>query len=146
YPSRRQVKLNGAPKQGVSAGRPLVLRRWDHRAGDPRKGGLELRDGAAILREGEGNNAWLALENGLRIQFQKSSPANVYRHGDYWLIPARVATGGVIWPHEHGRPKAVPPHGVEHYYAPLAIVSFGKQGVLETQGDCRLKFRIPVAF
>lgn len=145
-PSRRQIKLNGAPKHGDPGARPLLLRRWDHKAGDSRKGGLELRDGAAVLREGEGNNAWLALENGLRIQFHKSSPANVYRPGDYWLIPARVATGGVIWPEEHNRPKAVPPHGVAHHYAPLAIVSFGKNGVLETQGDCRLKFKIPVAF
>jgi uncharacterized protein DUF6519 len=144
--SRRQVTLNGAPKHGDVTSYPHLLRRWDHKAGDPRKGGLELRDGAAILREGEGGNAWLALENGLRIQFQKSSPHNVYRRGDYWLIPARVATGGVIWAHEHGRPKAMPPHGVEHHYAPLAIVSFDKNSVLGVQGDCRLKFRVPLEF
>jgi hypothetical protein len=40
----------------------------------------------------------------------------------------------------------MPPHGVEHHYAPLAIVSFNKNGVLETQGDCRLKFKVPVEF
>jgi hypothetical protein len=145
-PSLRQIMLTGAPKHGDVKSRPHLLQRWDHKAGDPRKGGLELRDGAAILKEGEGNNGWLALEEGLRIQFHKSSPANVYRPGDYWLIPARIATGGIIWPHEHGRPRAVPPHGVEHHYAPLAIVSFNKNGVLETQGDCRLKFRLPVEF
>ena len=64
----------------------------------PGKAALSLRDGAAVLKEGEGNNIWLALEDGLRIQFHKSSPANVYRPGDYWLVPARVATGGIIWP------------------------------------------------
>lgn len=146
WPSRRQIELIGSPKHGDVANRPHLLRRWDHKTGDPRKGGLELRDGAAILKEGEGNNIWLALEDGLRIQFHKSSPANVYRPGDYWLVPARVATGGIIWPLEHGRPRAVPPHGVEHHYAPLAIVSFDKNGVLETQGDCRLKFKVPVEF
>jgi hypothetical protein len=98
--------------------------------GNPKRGGLALRDGAAILREGEGNNAWLSLENGVRIQFQKSTPANRYRTGDYWLIPARVAKGGVIWPHENGKAKAVEPHGIQHYYALLAIVSFDSNGVV----------------
>jgi hypothetical protein len=144
--SRRQIALNGAPRHGNLSHRPHLLRRWDHRAGDPKRGGLELREGAVILKEGEGSNGWLSLENGLRIQFHKSNPANVYRPGDFWLIPARVATGSVIWQHEHGRPKAVPPHGIEHHYAPLAIVSFGSNGVLEAQGDCRLKFNVPVAF
>jgi hypothetical protein len=144
--NRRQVTLSTAPAHGDRKHRHFFLRRWDHRAGDPKRGGLELRDGAAILREGEGNNGWLSLENGLRIQFHKSTPANRYRTGDYWLIPARVATGGVLWPHEHGKPKAVAPHGVEHHYAPLAIVSFDATGVLETQGDCRPKFKLPVAF
>jgi hypothetical protein len=144
--NRRQVTLSGAPAHGDRKHRVFFLRRWDHRAGDPKRGGVELHDGAAILREGEGNNGWLSLENGLRIQFQKSTPANRYRTGDYWLIPARVATGGVLWPHEHGKPKAVAPHGVQHHYAPLAIVSFDANGVLETQGDCRPKFKLPVAF
>jgi hypothetical protein len=145
-PSRRQITFGEAVHLGHPAHPPRVLRRWDHKAGDPKRGGLELRGGAAVLKEGEGSNGWLPLENGLRIQFQKSIPGNVYRAGDFWLVPARVATGGVIWPHEHGRPKAVSPHGTEHHYAPLAIVSFGSNGVLETQGDCRLKFNLPVAF
>lgn len=141
---RRTVTLSAAPAH--RAHRHYFLRRWDHKAGDPKKGGLELRDGAAILKEGEGNNAWLSLEHGVRIQFHKSSPANRYRTGDYWLIPARVATGDVLWPHEHGKPKTVAPHGVQHHYAPLAIVSFDANGILETQGDCRPKFKLPVAF
>jgi hypothetical protein len=140
------VTLVGTPAHGDRKHRAYFLRRWDHRAGDPKRGGLELRDGAAILREGEGNNGWLSLEKGLRVQFHKSTPANRYRAGDYWLIPARVATGGVLWPHEHGKPKAVAPHGVQHHYAPLAMVSFDANGVLETQGDCRPKFKMPVAF
>jgi hypothetical protein len=144
--NRRQVTLSAAPAHGERAHRHLFLRRWDHKAGDPKRGGLELRDGAAILREGEGSNGWLSLENGLRIQFQKSTPANRYRTGDYWLVPARVATGGVLWPHEHGKLKALAPHGVQHHYAPLAIVSFDANGVLEAQGDCRPKFKLPVAF
>jgi LysM repeat protein len=60
-----------------------------------------------------------------------------YRTGDYWLIPARTATGDVEWPGEVGQPEARPPHGIEHHYAPLAIViSAGDNGVI----DCRRKF------
>jgi hypothetical protein len=51
-----------------------------------------------------------------------------------------------LWPHEHGKPKAVEPHGVQHHYAPLAIVSFEANGALEAQGDCRPKFKLPLEF
>lgn len=40
------------------------------------------------------------------------------------------AKGGVIWPHENGKAKAVEPHGIQHYYALLAIVSFDSNGVV----------------
>jgi DNA-binding NtrC family response regulator len=39
------------------------------------------------------------------------------------LIPARTATGDVEWPGAVGAPEALPPHGIEHYYAPLARIS-----------------------
>jgi LysM repeat protein len=60
-----------------------------------------------------------------------------YRPGDYWLIPARTATGDVEWPGEVGQPEARSPHGIEHHYAPLAIVvSTEDNGVV----DCRRRF------
>lgn len=112
-----------------------LLRRWDQQAGDTRRGYPEIgADGTLKLRE----NTWLTLEDGVQISFQaapEGQPAHLYRAGDYWLIPARVATGDVIWPQEpppsngqtgdttqDARPKALPPHGVDHHYAPLAIV------------------------
>jgi len=42
------------------------------------------------------------------------------------LIPTRTATGDVEWPGEVGQPEARPPHGVEHHYAPLAVVDPAK--------------------
>ena len=45
--------------------------------------------------------------------------------GDYWTIPARVATGGILWPTTGGAPDAVEPQGVQHHYAPLARVGDG---------------------
>jgi hypothetical protein len=43
-----------------------------------------------------------------------------YRTGDYWLIPARVATNDIEWP---SVTEGVLPHGIEHHYAPLAILT-----------------------
>jgi hypothetical protein len=45
--------------------------------------------------------------------------------GDYWQVPARALTGDVIWPREANQPnqrKYIPPMGVRHYFAPLALV------------------------
>jgi hypothetical protein len=71
--------------------------------------------------------------------------ANVYRTGDYWLIPARVGGSGVIWPKDsYGKPNAVAPHGVHHHDAPLAVLAMDGKGVLEAAGDCRLTFKMPV--
>jgi hypothetical protein len=120
------VTLSGEPHPAAADGEraePLknpLLRRWDQKQGDPRRGGLELRDGAAIIKEsGAAGENWLELEDGIRIQFAQRGN---YRAGDYWLIPARTATGDVEWPGEVGRPEPLPPHGVTHYYAPLARI------------------------
>ena len=79
------------------------------------------RDGATPIQEGN----WLDLEDGIQIQFQSapSDQPNTYRTGDYWLIPARAATGDVEWPGPVGHPESLPPHGITHHYAPLASIS-----------------------
>jgi hypothetical protein len=116
-----------------------LLRRWDQKPGnsDDRDLVLGADNAAKIPVEGTGNNNWLTLEDGIRIQFVKNNDAapNVrssYRTGDYWLIPARTATGDIEWEqNENGNPKAQPPNGIEHHYAPL--------GVIDVEGltDCR---------
>lgn len=118
-----------------------LLRRWEQKEGDTRRGGLELRDGAGIITEGTGDDEWLELEDGVRIQFQ---PGGNYRAGDYWLIPARTETGDVEWPGEQGKPEARPPHGIEHYYAPLARINVGTGRAVTVQEDFRRKF-LPLA-
>jgi Family of unknown function (DUF6519) len=86
---------------------------------------------AAPVAAALGHDIWLNLEDGVQIAFTEPVPAT-YRTGDYWLIPARVATGDVIWPQEtwtdaQGNvvvaPVARRPDGVEHHYAPLAVVT-----------------------
>jgi hypothetical protein len=77
----------------------------------------------------------VALEDGIEVQFSQGS----YRTGDYWLIPARTATGDVEWPRsKDGTPEAQPPLGIEHHYCRLAIIALDARAdewrVVE---DCR---------
>src|SRR5262249_33836136 len=98
-----------------SANHPL-LRRWDQQGGGL-EDGVKLREG-----NGEDEEEWIVLEDGIQIQFQAPSPPNTYRSGDYWLIPARVATGDVEWrKDQNGTAIPEPPHGIEHHYAPLCV-------------------------
>jgi hypothetical protein len=155
------VRLSAAP--GSNTGRapekhPL-LRRWDQKAGDPSEGGLELGpDGAALIVQsdagGDGDH-WLELENGVEIQFQApvaGEPDPIYRTSDYWLIPARVATGDVEWPTEAPidsqtdatpSPVALPPAGVTHHYAPLAEVKVDATAVTITDAITRTFTPLP---
>ena len=112
------------------------VRRWNHKEMSKDGDSSAMDGGAMSLIEGRGaNEGWLELEDGIRIQFQPDTaqlPApHQYRNGDYWLIPARVATGDVEWPGDPGAPgvpSAVPPHGIDHRYAPLAVISIGADG------------------
>jgi hypothetical protein len=116
------------------------VRRWDHQ--DPSKDpAVPLLQGGAILIK-ESSDDWIDLEDGIRIQFQPSAANELatYRTGDYCLIPAHVATGDIEWPGERGDPAEVAPHGIEHHYAPIAIISLTATGALNTDQDLRHKF------
>lgn len=72
------------------------LCRWDHKAGNPTQGEPQMADDGALLVE---ESKWLFLEDGVEIYFHSSpTKPHRYRTGDYWLIPARTATGDLIWP------------------------------------------------
>jgi hypothetical protein len=114
---------------GSELARHPLLRRWDQQAGDPRLGAPRMNkragayDGTLQLEE----NKWLTLEDGVQIFFAPADgEGNRYRAGDYWIVPARTTTGDVLWPGEPDDPETRPPHGVEHHYAPLAIVLTGR--------------------
>src|SRR5262249_27574293 len=99
--------------------RPL-LRRWDHR------GTLDEFDGARpITTKPHASNGpldgWIDLEDGIQVW---SSEDGEYHTGDYWLVPARTATGNVEWPMEPDTdavPAALEPHGPHHHYAPILL-------------------------
>ena len=130
------VTLTGTRTSGSVAGtdptKHPLLRRWDQQAGDSDDDNVAIgNDGTVGLVETSAtNDAWLDLEDGVQIQFQAGA---TYRTGDYWLIPARVATGNVEWPiavddQANAGPAALPPHGVEHHYAPLAVITVDGNG------------------
>lgn len=123
--------------EGSARAKHALLRRWDHRESAPPKSGPKPK-GAVLFVSQENPDkdaGWLTLENGIRIQFEPGS----FRPGDYWLIPARAATGDVEWPGDPKNPEFVLPHGVEHHYAPLALV--GKDAAtLKIQQDLRRSF------
>lgn len=130
------VTLNEAPAIDYHKEKHPMLRRWDQQksADDtnlPNEHGLPITAG------------WLKLEEGIQIQFapEDQEIQSRYRTGDYWLIPARTATGDIEWPQmpdstpDAPNPQAVPPHGTDHHYAPLAVMS-ADNGTLAIQ-DCR---------
>ena len=61
-----------------------------------------------------------------------------YRTGDYWLIPARVATGDIEWPRTGSKPDFLPPRGVEHHYAPLGQLTWDGKAWNVTSCLCTL--------
>jgi hypothetical protein len=140
-PGSLTVTLSGTPvgKTGQTATRHPLLRRWDQTFGDPAQNGLQQdsTDNAAKILEGSGDTNWLTLENGIQIQFQPAPTEggkNTYRTGDYWLIPARTATGNVEWPDG----KALPPKGVDHHYAPLARIHVLDKSI--SADSCQFEF------
>ena len=116
------VTLSDLPQNNVGEHpqKHPMLRRWDQQAGDSQTGGLTLANDNAMKIISD-LNMWLNLEDGVQIQFRANA---TYRSGDYWLIPARTESGDVDWPGPPDNPQPVAPLGIEHHYAPLALVSF----------------------
>lgn len=110
----RQVIVQGPPSAYLEAlgQQPvtrLLLRRWDHGSGQRARGLTTVRE-----------NEWLHLEHGIQVQF---TGLGNYHVGDYWLIPARALTDAIEWPvDEDNEPLALPPRGIYHHYAPLALM------------------------
>jgi hypothetical protein len=114
--ARRQVTLQSSdgPCEFDPALHPL-LRRWDQQPDSqaPNHG----------IPVGQADRKWFELEDGVQIRFE--APEARYERGDFWLIPARTATGGVLWPQSADPPPAplaIPPEGPQRYLAPLALV------------------------
>ena len=111
------------------AGRPgLKLRRWDQSGPNAAAAGVN----ASLA-------SWIDLEGGIQVMFSTSGD---FRAGDYWVIPARTATGEIEWPPfsvPNTSPQPQPPRGVRHHYARLAIADV-IGGTISIREDCRKPF------
>jgi hypothetical protein len=121
--------LGGVAPTGADLRRTWVVRRWESAGEVPVDTG------------------WISLEDGVQVQFEGGGN---FRTGDYWLIPARSANltgepvdpdlaGNVEWPREQGVPAFRPAVGIEHHYAPLALLELHGT-VWRRLGDCRTVF------
>jgi hypothetical protein len=130
------VDLKDAP--AVLTSRNAKMRRWD---------GI----GPIRTNPADPDKNWIAVENGLRIQFTPTgangSGAGVYATGDYWTIPTRTATadresGQIEWPtnKSNNRPEAQPPEGILHHYCPLALLDWTRLNGVTVVSDCRRLF------
>jgi hypothetical protein len=122
----RVITLQSAPAISIDLSRHPKLRRWDQ-TGD-----------AGIASGVQAKTDWTDLEGGIQVQFS----ADTYKPGDYWLIPARTATGEIEWPPfeiPNTNPEAQPALGIRHHYCRLAIVQI-EQGKLKFNADCRNLF------
>jgi len=127
-PARRVITVVPSPTplhnspEGVNLELHPKLRRWD-------------QPGPAVTAV---TTEWIDLEGGIQVQFSNGT----YKTGDYWLIPARTATGQIEWPvtdELNPTPLALLPLGIQHHYCRLAIAQFRSE--LLTVEDCRIIFR-----
>lgn len=116
----------GQTAPSLDPARNARVRRWDQFGQTAAPGGIPLPAGT-----------WLTLENGIQIQFT----AGNYTSGDYWLIPARTASGQIDWPpcdsdgaaFQAARQTTV-------YRAPLACLHWDSANEQIVVDDCRLLF------
>ena len=129
-----RIEFTAAPLAAFDTRTGLALRRWDQLQAPANQGGGVVTSSGQSVVEGNAQANWLALEDGLEIQFAPApaAPAHVYAPGDYWLIPARAAEGGVVlWPSTGGVPESRPPDGIGHAFAPLALFKSGDATVTD---------------
>lgn len=110
------------------------LRRWDQPESAP-------ADGVGAV--GQDGSEWVPLESGIEVRFQEGDDDvyPLYRTGDYWLIPARTATGRIEWPPDPAPGPAFRlSRGTRHRYAVLALVYLNDGGAFDPPVDLRRPF------
>jgi hypothetical protein len=98
----------------INPARHPMLQRWDQ------QDGAELVDGTIPIIPG----SWIALEDGIAVQFPAATSQPAVGYGDYWSFTARAATGAIDWPVDAtGVPLPQPKQGIWHNYALIAEAS-----------------------
>jgi hypothetical protein len=106
-------------------------------ARNPRVRAWDMPDGAIKLDQTTTDDGFIELENGVQVQFDQSA---TYTAGDHWLIEARTIIADIVWPQTAVGPQAKPPDGVDHQYAPLAVLTTADGQAWELLDDCRKLF------
>jgi parallel beta-helix repeat protein len=107
------------------------IRRWD----------MDTATGAIPIEIAGDNDGYLRIESGVQVLFETGN----FRSGDYWLIPARAFIGefqgDIEWPLDEstGLPAVQAPHGIDHHYCKLALVSFDGTD-FSFEDECRHTF------
>jgi hypothetical protein len=135
---RRTVSFDKPDNPDDVPRQATLVRRWDHSPKGDRvsQGALLIgtigRDGATPVGQTLSDvGGWLPLEDGIQVQFVVDADPPQYRAGDYWLIPARVATRGILWPSADGQlPDGVPAHYSTHHYAPIACIETNDETII----------------
>ena len=101
WPCRRSTAPTGSSPSAAELTTDLslhpYLRRWDQTSPTARTG-----PHCRVIRptaRTPGSN----LKTGSRSASRPTAPST--GRGDYWLIPARTATGGLLWPGDAGTPR-----------------------------------------
>ena len=133
HPLAQILKIGPGPNEitlktsadAFASGHRLKLRRWDQTG---------LSASATGVSASLAN--WIDLEGGIQVSFA----AGDYRAGDYWLIPARTATGKIEWPTDPiSGPTPQARKGIQHHYCRLALIE-STAGTLKFIADCRKPF------
>lgn len=101
------VELSANPSIGSDPKAHPILRRWEG-------------SGNVAVNPDRTDGYW-PLEQGIEVFFGPGE----YRSGDYWMSPARTATGDVEWPGPATDPQLQQRHGPFHFFAPLAYIAAG---------------------
>jgi hypothetical protein len=114
--------INGPIDQtAFPTARTPKVRRWDHAT-------------SAATLPTDAN--FVPLEDGVEVRF---TAGDHYETGDYWLLPARTATGLIEWPEDNaGTPLPQERLGIVHHYCRLALVSRAARQI--SVRDCREHF------
>ena len=100
------------------------LRRWDHTDATATNAGIPMAPGGLH-----------SLENGIQVQFSDALP---FQAGDFWLVPARTATGELEWPPCGGDGADYEPaRNIAVHRAPLACIDWEPAAGGLTPHDCR---------
>ena len=110
--------------------RHFRVRRWDQNSEIRDASGNLLQDigpaGTSGLIEVPPAGTHIVLENGVTVALALDPGDGRFRSGDHWVFAARTNDASV-------EPLSdAPPHGVQHHYARLAIVTFP-----DDETDCR---------